>query len=340
MRAGIAGTGFIARVHATALRAIGVEVAAVAGTSREKAEAFGEGVPHDDVTELLERERIDVLHVCTPNDVHAAQAVAALERGVHVVCEKPLAVSTEQAQRMIDAAEGLVNATCYHVRGYPLVEEMRARVAGGELGEVALVHGRYLCDDVLFPALGWRVDPDRSGSSYAVADLGTHWLDLAEHVTGQTVVELLAELRSFTGGPLEDYASLLLRYSDGASGSLILAARTAGRKNQLLFECEGDLGGLTWDQERPTELLYRPLDRPTQLVVKDPLANAPSARAMSRYPAGHGEGYGGAFRNLFENVYAAVAGREHAPFPTFRDGARGVATVEAAVRSNSSWVRV
>jgi predicted dehydrogenase len=338
MRAGIVGTGFIARVHAIALRAIGVEVAAVAGTTREKAEAFGDGVPYGDLDHLLEQERIDVLHVCTPNDVHAVQAAAALDRGVHVVCEKPLAVSSEQAQAMIDAAAGLVNATCYHVRGYPLVEEMRAQVAGGELGEIAFVHGRYLCDDVLFPASGWRADPARSGPSYVVGDLGTHWLDLAEHVTGQTLVELAADFRSFAGGPLEDYATLLLRYSGGAAGSLVLSAGAAGRKNQLLFECEGSAGGFTWDQETPTELLHRVADGPKRIVVKDPLANTAGARPMSRYPAGHGEGYGEAFRNLFENVYAAVAGREHAPFPTFRDGLRGVAAIEAAVESKGSWV--
>ena len=338
MRAGIVGTGFIARVHAIALRSVGVDVAAVAGTSPEKAEAFGEGVPYDDVDELLEREQVDVLHVCTPNDVHAAQALAALARGVHVVCEKPLAVSVEQARQMIDAAEGLVNATCYHARGYPLVEEMRARVAGGDLGKVAFVHGRYLCDDLLFPASGWRIDPARSGPSYVVGDLGTHWLDLAEHVTGQTLVELLADFRSFAGGALEDYATLLLRYSGGAAGSLVLSAGAAGRKNQLLFECEGSAGGFTWDQETPTELLHRVADGPRQIVVKDPLTNTERARPMSRYPAGHGEGYGGAFRNLFENVYAAVAGREHAPFPTFADGLRGVAAIEAAVASRGAWV--
>ena len=338
MRVGIAGTGFIARVHAIALRAIGVEVAAVAGSSRAKAAAFGIGTPYGDLAELLEHERIDALHICTPNDVHAAQAVAALERGIHVVCEKPLAVSTEQAQQMLDAAEGLVHATCYHVRGYPLVEQMRAQVAAGELGEIAFVHGRYLCDDLLFPASGWRVDPARSGPSYVVGDLGTHWLDLAEHVTGQTLVELLADFLSLATEPLEDYASLLLRYSDGAAGSLVLSAGAAGRKNQLLFECEGTAGGFTWDQETPTELLHRPADGPKQVVVKDPLTNVDSAQALSRYPAGHGEGYGEAFRNLFESVYAAIAGRDHAPFPTFSDGLRGVAAVEAAVRSRGGWV--
>ena len=342
MRAAIAGTGFIARVHEGVLRSLGVDVVAVAGRTLSSAEAFGAGTAYDDVEALLEAERPDVLHVCTPNDLHESQALAALARGVHVVCEKPLAVSSEECAALIAAAEerNLVNAVCYHARGYPLVEHMRAEIAAGALGELTFVHGRYLCDDVLFPASGWRIDPARSGPSYVVGDLGTHWLDLAEHVTGQHITEVLADFRSFAGGPLEDYAALLLRFDGGAAGSLVLSAGAAARKNQLLFEVEGRTAGFTWDQETPTEALFRPVDAPRQTVVKDPMTNAASARPLARYPAGHGEGYGGAFRNLFAAAYDAVQGRPHAPFPTFRDGARGVAAVEAAVRSRGAWVRL
>jgi predicted dehydrogenase len=344
MRAAIVGTGFIARVHAIALQANGVELAAVCGRTRERAESFGRATAYGDPAEMLDRERVDALHVCTPNHLHAEQARAAIERGIHVVCEKPLAVSTEESQALVAAAEerGIVHATCYHVRGYPLVEQMRVDVASGVVGDVSFVHGRYVCDDVLFPASGWRVDPAASGSSYVVADLGTHWLDLAEHVTGRRLLEVQAEFRSFAGGPLEDYAALLLRYDGHVAGSLVLSAGVAGRKNQLLFECEGTLAGLTWDQEVPTEMLLRPADGPRRIVVKDPAANAEEARRLSRYPAGHGEGYGQAFRNLFADVYAAIAGEPHGPFPTFRDGHRGVAAVEAAVRSarDRGWVTV
>jgi predicted dehydrogenase len=344
MRAAIVGTGFIARVHAIALQAIGVEVAAVCGRTRERAESFGPAAAYGDLNELLEREPVDALHVCTPNDLHAEQALAAIERGVHVVCEKPLSISSAESRALVAAAEerGLVNATCYHVRGYPLVEQMRVDVAGGTVGEPSFVHGRYVCDDVLFPASGWRLDPAASGPSYVVADLGTHWLDLAEHVTGRRLLEVQAEFRSFAGGPLEDYAALLLRYEGDVAGSLVLSAGAAGRKNQLLFECEGTLAGVTWDQEEPTEMLLRPADGPRRIVVKDPVTNAEEARRLSRYPAGHGEGYGGAFRNLFAGVYAAIAGEPHGAFPTFRDGHRGVAAVEAAVRSSGTggWAAV
>jgi predicted dehydrogenase len=344
MRAAIVGTGFIARVHEIALRAIGVEVAAVCSRTRAGADAFGIGHAYDDLDELLEREGVDVLHICTPNSLHAAQAHAAIDRGINVVCEKPLAVSPEESRALLAAAEerGVVHATCYHVRGYPLVEQMRVDIDNGGLGAVSFVHGRYLCDDVLFPASGWRVDPTLSGSSYVVADLGTHWLDLAEHVTRQQVTTVEADFRSYAGGPLEDYAALLLRFSGGAAGSLVLAAGASARKNQLLFECEGTKAGVTWDQETPTEMLRRPADGPRQVVVKDPATNSESAGRLARYPAGHAEGYGQAFRNLFAEVYAAVAGRDHVPFPTFRAGHRGVATVAAAVRSgrDGGWVEV
>ena len=344
MRAAIVGSGFIARVHANALQAIGVEVAAVCGRTREGAEALNLGRAYDELDDVFEHERVDVLHVCTPNASHAGQALAAIERGVHVVCEKPLAISADESRAMVAAAEerGIVHATCYHVRGYPLVEQMRAEVDEGGVGDVSFVHGRYLCDDVLFPASGWRVDPERSGPSYVVADLGTHWLDLAEHVSGQHVTAVQAEFRLFATGPLEDYAALLLRLSGGAVGCVVLSAGAAGRKNQLLFECEGSKAGLTWDQEVPTEMLRRPAAGPRQVVLKDPATNAEPARSLSLYPAGHGEGYGEAFRNLFTNVYAAVAGREAGRFPTFRDGHRGVATVDAIVRSarDGGWVAV
>jgi predicted dehydrogenase len=334
-RAAIVGTGFVARVHARALRELGVEVAAVCGrsTTDELARELG-AAPYGDLSALLDSERPHVLHVCTPNAVHADQALAALERGIHVVCEKPLAVSSTEASAMVAAAAraGVVNATCYHVRGYPLVARMRADVQAGAIGSPRAVHGRYLCDDMLAAPGGWRLDPADSGPSYVVGDLGTHWLDLAEHVTGLSVQEVHAQ---FVGEPLEHHAALLLRLDEDAVGSLVLSAGAAGRKNQLLFELEGDRGGFTWDQEEPNTLLARSGREPTRVVPKE-------SGPLARYPAGHAEGYGGAFRNVFAEVYAAIAGEPGREYPTFEDGARGVALVEAAVRSASErrWVGV
>jgi predicted dehydrogenase len=333
--AAIVGTGYVARVHAHALREVGVPVVAVCGrsTTQELADELG-AAAYDDLTELLEAERPTALHVCTPNAAHASQALLALERGVRVVCEKPLTVSSAEADRLVEAAaeSGLVAACCYHCRGYPLVERMRTGVEAGAFGAVRAVHGRYACDDLFQLATGWRYEPAESGPSYVVGDLGTHWLDLAEHVTGLRVVEVFAD---FVGEPLEHWASLLLRFEGGSVGSLVLTAGAAGRKNQLLFELEGSSGGLTWDQEEPNTLLVRHATEPTRIVPK---ADGP----LARYPAGHAEGYGDAFRNLFANVYRAIGGESHDPYPTFADGARGVATVEAAVRSSrdGGWAAV
>jgi predicted dehydrogenase len=298
-------------------------------TTEELAQELG-AAPYDDLARLLDAEQVDVLHVCTPNAAHAEQALLALERGVHVVCEKPLAVSTGEARAMVEAAEGLVDATCYHTRFYPLVRRMQEEI--DSLGDITAVHGRYACDDlIVMPPGGWRLDPAASGPSYVVGDLGTHWLDAAEHVTGLRVAEVLAEFR---GQPLEHSAALSLRFENDALGSLFLSAGAAGRKNQLLLEVEGDRGGFTWDQEEPN-VLYARSAEPTRILVKD-------VGPLARYPAGHAEGYGDAFRNLFAEIYRAVRGEPHDPFPTFEDGLRGVALVEAAVRSahEARWTAV
>lgn len=334
-RAAIVGTGYVARVHAFALRQLGVSVTAVCGrsTTGQLAHELG-ATPYDDLGRLLETELPDVLHVCTPNAAHSEQTLLALDHGVHVVCEKPLAVSSSEALEMAKAAAraGLVAACCYHCRGYPLVQRMREEIESGALGEVETVHGRYACDDVFLMPTGWRYEPDAAGPSYVVGDLGTHWLDLAEHVTGLRVAEIFAE---FAGEPLESYAALLLRFEGGAAGSVVLTAGAAGRKNQLLFECEASKGGFTWDQEEPNTLLARDAVGPSRILVKD-------GGPLARYPAGHAEGYGDAFRNVFAEVYRAVRSEPHERFPTFADGVRGVAAVEAAVRSarEGRWVAV
>jgi predicted dehydrogenase len=230
-----------------------------------------------------------------------------------------------------------VGAVAFHVRGYPLVEHMRRTVAAGGLGDLRVVHGRYICDDALLVSGGWRVESASSGPTYVAADLGAHWLDLAEHITGARVTDVLAEFKTFVPGrELEDHACLLLRFDNGAIGSAEFSALGPGRKNQLLFELEGSRGGFTWDQESPNELLHRHADAPTEIVVKDPTGNG------GRYPAGHAEGYGDAFRTILREAYLAIAGEPHGSFPTFADGHRGMQILEATLRSarDGGWVSV
>jgi predicted dehydrogenase len=334
LRTAIVGSGFVARVHAAAVRALGGNVVAVCSRTRAGAAALADEVggsaAYESLPELLAEERADVLHVCTPNSLHAEQTLLALERGAHVVCEKPLATSTAESARMLDAlaASGRIGATAFHVRGYPLVAHMRREVASGRMGEVRVVHGRYICDDALLVSGGWRVDSRFSGPTYVTADLGAHWFDVAEHISGVRVAEVLAEFRTFVPSrELEDHASLLLRFDNGATGAATFSALGSGRKNQLLFELEGSRGGFTWDQESPNELLHRRADAPTELVVKDPAANG------GRYPAGHAEGYGDAFAEMLRHAYLAMAGERHGDFPTFADGHRGMQVLDAALRS-------
>jgi predicted dehydrogenase len=342
LRTAIVGSGFVARVHAAAVRDLGGTVVAVCSRTRAGADQLateiGGATAYDSLADVL-AQGVDVVHVCTPNAVHAEQTLLALEHGAHVVCEKPLATSTEESARMLAALEasGRVGAVAYHVRGYPLVEHMRTGVAAGELGELRLVHGRYMCDDALLVSSGWRLEPASSGPSYVAADLGAHWFDAAEHVAGARIAEVLAEFRTFVPGrALEDHASVLLRFDNGAIGSAAFSALGAGRKNQLLLELEGSRAGYTWDQESPNELLHRHAEAPTQIVVKDP------ATTGGRWPAGHAEGYEDAFRVILGNAYAAMAGEPHEPFPTFADGRRGMQLLEATLRSarDGGWVAV
>jgi predicted dehydrogenase len=347
LRTAIIGSGFVARVHAAAVRDLGGTVVAICSRTRAGADQLAAEIgaaAYDSPAELLRDGGVDVVHVCTPNAVHGEQTLLALEHGAHVVCEKPLATSVDESRRMLEALEasGRVGAVAYHVRGYPLVEHMRATVEERELGDLRVVHGRYVCDDALLVTGGWRLLPESSGPTYVTADLGAHWFDLAEHVSGARISEVLADFRTFVPGrALEDHASLLLRFDNGAVGSAVFSALGPGRKNQLLFELEGSKGGFTWDQESPNELLHRHAESATEVIVKGSAA-AGRAADFSRYPAGHAEGYGDAFRVILADAYKAMAGEPYGPFPTFADGHRGMQILEACVRSadDGGWVGV
>jgi predicted dehydrogenase len=203
---------------------------------------------------------------------------------------------------------------------------------------VRVVHGRYLNDEALLPDYTWRFKPEQSGPSYVMGDLGTHWLDTAEHVTGLRIAEVLAEFRTFEGEKegtalsLDDTAAVLLRFEGGAVGTILIAGTAPGRKNQLVLECEGSRGGFTWDQEQPELLLDRPADGPQRLVLKD--------GGLARFPPGHVEGYGDAFRTILREACRAIAGEPHGSFATFADGHRGMQLLEAIVESARSgrWV--
>lgn len=381
LRAAIVGPGYIGAVHAEALRRIGAEIALLVGRpgSELAPRAAALNIPRysDKLEDALVDPRIDVVHVCTPNGLHYPMARAVLEHGKHLVCEKPLTTTLEEARALVRCvgAAGVVAATAYCYRYYPLVAQARHLIATGSLGRVHQVRGLYLADELLHDAyLHYRFAPEMAGRSLAMADVGIHWCDLVEHVTGQRIVEVLADMQTVVperiwrrdapgagppppGAPAgarthavavagEECLSLLVRFDGGSRGAVTVSQVSAGHKNHIALSIDGAAGGLEWNQEQPNTLTVR---RPaaSEVLVKDPVLLAPEAAALARFPGGHPEGYPDAFRNLMARIYDAIARvrRGQAPgdgYPTVADGCHGLALIEAALRSahERRWVAV
>jgi predicted dehydrogenase len=354
VRFGIVGTGFMARVHAHAVRASGGVVTRVAGSSRARAEQaagelFAERVAGS-VEELVAAPDVDVVSICTPNHLHHPMAEAALTAGKHVVCEKPLALNPGDAEHLAVTARdaGLVNAVPFVYRFYPTVREARVRIDRGDAGQLWLLHGSYLQDWLALPdATNWRVDPVRGGPSRAFADIGVHWCDLMEFVTGHRIVSLTAmtsrahEARGESGESVatEDGAALLFRTDRGASGSVLVSQVSPGRKNALSFSFDGTQATYRFDQEQPETLWVGGIEQ--DLVVRrDPEHLTPSAARHAVLPAGHPQGYQDCFNGFFADVTAAVRGEERDGLPTFADGLRAARVTAAVVQSaaTGTWV--
>jgi predicted dehydrogenase len=372
LRAGVVGTGFIGAVHVDALRRLGVEVVGVVGSSPERARAKQVAPVVDGYERLLADERVDVVHLTTPNHLHYPQVKQALEAGKHVVCEKPLAVTSEQSAELLELAtrSGLVHCTNFNIRFYPQVQQARALVSDGAVGTLWNVHGGYLQDWLLLPTdWNWRLEPEKGGELRAVADIGSHWLDLVQFVTGMQVLALLADLataipvRRRPAGEIEtfasdddvervdaematdDFAHILLRFEDGSRGSLVVSQVSAGRRNSLRFEIDGSKGALAWDSERNEELWRGHRGKPNELLLRDPALFAPEARARTVLPAGHAEGFAETFKELYRTVYTAVAAGEppeEPDYPTFADGHWENVLGDAVALSNRQrrWVEV
>jgi predicted dehydrogenase len=375
VRAAVIGTGFIAGLHIDALRRIGVQVAGVLTRDAASSRAGGryERV-YEDLDELCADAGIDVVHVTSPNALHFPQVRALVAAGKHVVCEKPLALTAEDGAVMLAEAEraGVVHAVCFNIRFNPVVHHARSMVRDGEIGVPRLVHGSYLQDWLLLDTdWNWRLDPAASGRLRAVADIGSHWLDLVSFVTGARVTEVLADLHTFvpkrrrpTGSvetftadsigdvereevevASEDAAGILLRFDNGVRGVLTVSQVSAGRKNALSFEVSGSSAGLAWNSEDPERLWVGRRGALNELLLRDATLMSPDARRITHYPGGHAEGFAESFLGLVETVYAAVLeGRQPAEpdFPTFADGLEGLHIEDAVLASHESgrWVPV
>ena len=376
--AAVVGAGFIGPVHVEALRRLGVRVTGVLGSSAEKSErarqALGLDHAYADYDAVLADEAVDAVHLAVPNVLHYDMASRALRAGKHVMCEKPLASTAEESAALVELAEetGLQAGVCYNIRFYPLNLEARARIAEGELGEIYAVTGSYVQDWLLYDTdYNWRVLADQGGPLRAVADIGTHWIDLVTSVTGLEVEAVFADLRTvhpvrrrprgevqtFTGGrdadrelepvdiDTEDCGTVLFRFRGGARGTLWVSQVTAGRKNCLRYEIAGAEQALAWNSERPNELWLGRRDTPSGLMLRDPALMGDLAGHFSDYPGGHNEGFPDTFKQCFRAFYEAVADGtppEERFYPTFAEGHREVALCDAVLRSHQEerWVEV
>jgi predicted dehydrogenase len=373
--AAVVGTGFIGPVHAEALRRLSIPVRGILGSSPEKsqqtAQKLGLAMGYDSYQAVLDDDQVDVIHITTPNKLHYEMAKSALERGKHVVCEKPLAMNTTESAELVRLAQAnphLITAVNYNIRFYPMVLHARALVQSGAVGEVRSVRGGYIQDWLMYDTdWNWRLVPEEAGDTRAIGDIGTHWMDLIQFITGLQVDSLLADLATFVptrkkprqavatfegkkevNRPVEfdevtihteDWGAVLFRYAGGARGTMNVSQVTAGRKNQLSFEIAGSKGSLMWDSERPNELWIGHRDRPNELLLKDPSLLADEAVKHTDYPGGHNEGFPDTFKQLYRAVYGYLAAGDFnapRPFPTFEEGHIEITLCEAIVRSNQS----
>jgi predicted dehydrogenase len=382
IRTAIFGTGFMGRVHLEAVRRLEyVEAAAIAGRNLEAARRLGAGFSIStfatDYRDLLRDPSIDAVHICTPNAQHFSMAQDALQAGKHVICEKPLATSVEQGEELVSLAarQGVRNCVCHNLRFYPMVQQMRRMCEDGDLGEILIVQGTYSQDWLLYDTdWNWRVDSKAGGPSRCMADIGSHWFDMAEHVTRQRVTSLCADLQTFhptrkqpkqsvetfsnkmlraedfieTAVDTEDFGAVVFHMGKRTRGSLVASQVSAGRKNRLSIEIYGTRSSVAWDQERPDELWAGHRDTGNQIYVKDPSLLKAAARSHADLPGGHSEGYDDTFKQIFRRFYASLdpasSGTSAAApeYPQFVDGVRQLTILNAVLQSHRTrrWIDV
>jgi predicted dehydrogenase len=378
VKVAVVGTGFIGPAHIEALRRLPeIEVVGLCEATQELAEEKANllGIKRAFVFEdLLKEEDIEAIHICTPNFLHYSQAKEALLAGKHVICEKPLATNISEAEELVALAQekGLVNAIHFNLRYYPMVRQMKTMRENGELGDIYSIMGSYLQDWLFFRTdYNWRLEPDKSGESRAIADVGSHLLDLTEYVTGLKITEVMADfstvhksrlkplkaIETYSGRLLdesdyqeveintEDHASVLLRFDNGNKGSVTVSQVAAGRKNRLNIEISGSKSNFEWCSEKPNEMWIGKRDAANQQLMKDPSLFTPEAAGLISFPGGHNEGFPDTSKQMFKEVYAAIReGKQptNPTFPTFADGFRELLICERIIESHrsQSWVKI
>lgn len=366
----IVGTGMIAAVHRRAALLAGADIRGVAASSPQRALEVAQSwnVPraYRDIEEVVADPQVQVVHVCTPNHLHHPMAQAALQAGKHVICEKPLATTLEDAQALaaLAASTGLIATVPFVYRYHPVVREARVRIAQGELGPLHLIHGSYLQDWLLDPASNnWRVDPALGGTSRVFADIGSHWCDLVEWVSGERFIEVSAAFdtviaersadtgKSFTtaaaGGAMqavasEDVAAAMFRTGAGTLASLTVSQVSAGRHNRLWFEIDGARASVAFNQEDAERLWIGLPEQREEVFVRGPGAGSAEQRRLSLLPAGHAQGYGHCFEAFVADTYRAIEGERAEGLPTFEDGVRSAQIVDRVIASarTRAWTAI
>jgi predicted dehydrogenase len=376
IKTAIFGTGFMGRVHLEGVRRVeSVEVVAIVGRREEAARRLGAGfaVPTiaTDYQQVLRDASIDAVHVCTPNAQHFQMAKDALAAGKHVLCEKPLGISVAEGEELVTLAarQGLRNCVCHNLRCYPMVQQMRRLREAGELGEILVVQGTYSQDWLLYDTdWNWRVDAQAAGPSRCMADIGSHYFDAVEHITGLRVSSLCADLQIFHRtrkkpkgsietfanklmGPgdfeevpvdTEDFGAVVFRMGNRTRGCMSASQVSAGRKNGLSIEIYGSKASVAWAQERPDELWMGHRDTANGIFIKDPSLLRPEARSYADLPGGHSEGYDDTFKQTFRRFYASIGSSAEADYPQFSDGLRQMKILDAVLESSRQrkWVDV
>ncbi|HZU10917.1 MAG TPA: Gfo/Idh/MocA family oxidoreductase [Pseudacidobacterium sp.] len=377
---GLVGPGFVAAHHLDAVRRLGdVEVIAIAGSSQESAEkkarAYKVDRAYGDYKALIADPDIQVVHNTTPNHLHLPVIMAALQAGKHVISDKPLALNAAEGRKLRDAAltAKVAHIVTFNYRGNPLVQQARGMIARGETGPLSFIHGFYLQDWMTDPNVySWRSDPAKGGVTSALGDIGSHWCDIAEHISGLKITAVLADLTTvipvrYSSGAsaeafsstnegerrpvqvqAEDLASVLLRFENGAKGCFTVGQVLPGHKNDLQIELNGRARSLKWRQEDQNELWIGRHNQPNCIMAKDPSLVSPDALPYVHLPGGHQEAWADAFRNLIADAYQWIreGGRPEAkpaPLPTFEDGYRSTCLIEAMLKSHAAggvWTKV
>ena len=378
IKTAIVGTGYMGKVHAENVRRLGnVEIAAVVGSRPERATEFADalGIPFATakLEEVLARPEIDVVHICTPNVEHFPMSLAAIEAGKAVLCEKPMCINVDEGRKLMEAAKvkNALNCLQHNLRYYPVVQQIRQMIAAGDLGEILIVQGTYSQDWLLYQTdWNWRLDAKENGRLRVMGDVGSHWMDMIQHLTGESITSLCADLaifhetrkrpkgsvetfsakkapenQEYETFPIdtEDFGMVMLRLGKRARGAFTVSQMSAGRKNKFAFEIFGTKAGVAWNQEQPDTLWIGHRNEPNQIIIKDASLFYPAAAAYADLPGGHSEGYDDSHKQVFKHFYAKVADPD-APvdYPTFEDGLHGMILLDKVWESNEKhgWVDV